>query len=131
MVKKCQCQRRIRTNTDGTCVNSDNMCKSCISAEQAKVDEKKVVDEAPEDFKSVTLPKVVDQTVESDLSVDSKVEVKPIGAHKGPPAEVKPIGAYKGPPAKVVPLTSDKSVNPYGAYRSTTSDIDEKGPKKS
>ena len=47
------------------------MCQACIATEQARVDAR-VVDEAPEDFKSVT--KVVDQKVDSDLSVDAEAE---------------------------------------------------------
>ena len=116
MAKKCQCRGRIRTNIDGTCVSSGDMCKSCIATEQARIDAKKVVD----------------QTVESGLSVDSKVEVKPICA---PPAEVKPIGA---PPSDVVPFTSEdqpKQPTPleaskvFGTFKGVTTS-DEKGPKK-
>ncbi len=98
MSKKCQCRDRIRTNPDGTCVSSGDMCKSCITAEQEKVDAKVVVD----------------QTIESDISVDAKVEVKPITLIKKeqPGMTEHPTSVFKKPTPKtketIVPFTSEE-----------------------
>jgi len=90
MNRRCQCQKRVRTLADGVCVNSDSMCKVCILEEQARIDK------ATREPK----PKVVDQTVESNMSVDSKVEEK-VGVKPTPTKE-----EVKNPPVK----------SPYGSY---------------
>ncbi len=118
MAKKCQCRGRIRTNTDGTCVSSGDICKSCIAIEQARIDAKVIgptnstidvifKEKQPTASFHEVGPKVVDQKVESGLSVDSKVEIKP----KSPPAEVVPIWNYEA----------------TKTHRTTSN---EKGPKK-
>ncbi len=136
---RCKCRKRIRTETDGSCVNTDVICKLCLGAKQEEVDaiEKEFdrifakIDDEGKDFAIDIDIKVVDdeetrkaklrsmrvktKRIESEILMDEEVDVsEPVDK-----TVTKPVKIHK----RVLPR-----VGPYGQ---TTSDINERGPKKS